>query len=229
MQNHNEELIKQVVKDVLIRLKVQKNGEEMPEETKKDAGRVLYCNYSNRHCHVSREALDALYGEDCQLTKFKDLMQPGEFAAREKITIVGPGGVSLPVRILGPVRSETQVEISRGDAVTLGIENVPVRESGNIKGSPGAVLVGPKGAYNLKEGVILAWRHIHLTPEDAEYFGVKDRELVKVRVDSPERSVVFEKVVARVKSSYALEMHIDVDEANAAGIGQMTPVTIIKG
>jgi putative phosphotransacetylase len=227
-EKYNEELIKQVVRDVLDRIQSGKNTEPKEGVRSEHGKKVLYCNYSNRHCHVSREALDAMFGAGYELTKFKDLMQHGEFASNEIISIVGPQGAVLPVRILGPVRKSTQVEISRGDAFALGINNVPVRESGNIAGSPGAVLVGPKGAYNLKEGVILAWRHIHMTPSDAEYFGVKDKDMLRVRVGTPERSLIFEKVIARVKDTYALEMHIDVDEANAAGVGQMTPATIIK-
>jgi len=217
-----EEIIKSVVQQVLNRIEMEsKKRESLP-------GRVLYCNYSNRHCHVSREDLDMLYGKGYSLTKFKDLIQPGEFASKEMLTIVGPGGDTLPIRILGPIRGVTQVEISRSDSFSLKIKDVPVRESGNIKGTPGCVLVGPKGAVTLKEGVIIAWRHIHFTPEDAEYFGVKDKDMLKVRLESPERSLVFEQVLARVKPSYSLEMHIDVDEANAGCLGQRTPATIIK-
>jgi propanediol utilization protein len=240
MEHNNEELIKQIVKDVLDKLHAGKNeaGNDLSQselnknyeigKLDKHRKKVVYCNYSNRHCHVSQEVLDALFGEGYKLSKFKDLMQPGEFAAKEVISIAGPQGTVLPVRILGPVRKSTQVEISRGDAFTLGIKNVPVRESGNTKGSPGAVLIGPEGAYNLKEGVIIAWRHIHMTPQDAEYFGVKDKDMLKIKIDSPERSLIFDRVIARVKDTYALEMHIDIDEANAAGVGQMTPVCIIK-
>lgn len=222
-----EEIIRQVVKEVLERLR--QSGPQKEDMVKINSNqRILYCNYSGRHCHVSREALDALYGKGYELTKFKDLIQPGEFASNEFVTIVGRQGESLPCRILGPIRPKTQVEISRADSFVLKIKNVPVRESGNVEGSPGAVLTGPKGAYNLVEGVIIAWRHIHFTPEDAEYFGVADKQTVRVRVESPQRSLVFDNVIARVKSTYALEMHVDVDEANAAGIGQMTPAAIIK-
>ncbi|MFP4497234.1 MAG: phosphate propanoyltransferase [Vulcanimicrobiota bacterium] len=190
--------------------------------------RVLYCNYSNRHCHVSKEALEALFGLSFELTKLKDLIQPGEYASEQVITMVGPRGDTLPVRILGPVRSKTQVEISRTDSFALHIKNVPIRESGDVAGSPGVVLVGPKGAYNLAEGVIIAKRHIHMTTDDAFYFGVENKQVVKVKVDSPDRSLIFDDVIVRVKDSYALEMHIDNDEANAAGIGNMTPVKILK-
>lgn len=219
-----EEIVKRIVREVLE--KIEKEGKEMTQgET---SGRVIYCNYSNRHCHISREDLDVVYGRGYELTKMKDLCQPGEFATNEMLTIVGPTGETLPIRILGPIRGKTQVEISKTDSFALKIKGVPVRESGKVEGTPGCVLVGPKGAVTLKEGVIAAMRHVHLTPEDAEYFGVKDSELIKVRLESPDRSLVFDKVVARVKSSYALEMHIDVDEANAAGVGQNTPAYIVK-
>lgn len=224
-----EAIIKKVVQEVMARLDKEMGEKEsinMSSLNNKD--KVIYCNYSNRHCHISREHLDELFGPGYQLTKMKDLIQPGEFASKEVITIAGPKGNTLPVRILGPVRKNTQVEISRTDSFALKIKNVPVRGSGKIENTPGAVLIGPKGAAILKKGVIVAQRHIHFTPQDAEYFGVKDKEMLKVRVDSPDRSLVFDQVLARVKSSYALEMHIDVDEANAAGVGQMTPVTIVK-
>ncbi len=224
-----EEIIKQIVAEVLEKIQKEQNT-PLPTSKKSQEvkERIIYCNYSNRHCHLSREAVDALFGEGYQLKVYKNLMQPGEFAAEEIITIVGPKGDTLPLRVLGPIRSKTQVEISRTDSYTLKMPYVPVRESGNLEGTPGAVLVGPKGAYNLKEGVIVAKRHIHFTPEDAEYFGVKDKQILQVKIDSPDRSLIFGDVVARVKPNYALEMHIDVDEANAAGIGNMTPVTIIK-
>ena len=209
-----------------------KGKEGISMHGKSDSGmseRVITCNYSGKHCHISREDLDALYGKGFELTKMKDLIQPGEFATNEFITMVGPTGETLKVRILGPVRKRTQVEISRTDSFAIKIKKVPVRESGDVAGSPGCVLVGPKGATTLKEGVIVAMRHIHFTPEDAEYFGVKDKELLKVRLESPNRrSLIFDDVVARVKSSYALEMHIDVDEANAAGVGQGASAVIIK-
>lgn len=222
-----EEMVKQIVREVLDRL--GRGVKEMNEaKTPQLSGRVIHCNYSNRHAHVSREDLNILFGENYQLTKFKDLIQPGEFAANEIITMAGPTGAVLPVRILGPVRSVTQVEISRSDSFALKIKNVPVRESGHIDGTPGCVLIGPQGAVTLKQGVIAAMRHIHFTPEDASYFGVKDKDLLRVKLDTPKRPLVFEKVLARVKDTYALEMHIDVDEANAADAGQMTPAFIIK-
>lgn len=223
-----EEIVKQIVKEVLKKINRENKSVEIEDTTINKKERILYCNYSNRHCHISREHLDILYGEGYQLTKLKDLIQHGEFASNEVLTMVGPKGVAFPIRILGPVRSKTQVEISRTDSFKIKIKRVPVRQSGNIAGTPGCVLVGPNGAVTLKEGVVVAMRHVHFTPDDADYFDVKDGEMLKVRLESPDRTTIFEKVVARVKSSYALEMHIDVDEANAAGVGQMTPAEIIK-
>jgi putative phosphotransacetylase len=222
-----EEIIRRIVTEVMDRINLEtKEGQKVMKSDK--AGKTIYCNYSNRHCHISRKDLDVLYGQGYELTKFKDLIQPGEFASNEMLTMVGPTGETLPIRILGPIRAFTQVEISRSDSFAIKIKGVPVRESGKIEGTPGCVLVGPKGAITLKEGVIVAMRHIHFTPDDAECFGVKDCDLLKVRLESPDRSLVFDKVLARVKPSYALEMHIDVDEANAAGVGQMTPAFIVK-
>jgi len=223
-----EEIVKQIVREVLSKINKGNKSEKPETNTINKQKRILYCNYSNRHCHISREHLDILYGEGYQLTKLKDLIQPGEFASKEFLTMVGPTGATLPIRILGPVRSKTQVEISKTDSFAIKIKGVPIRQSGKTEGSPGCVLVGPKGAVTLKEGVIVAMRHVHFTPDDAEYFNVKDGEMLKIRLESPQRTTIFEKVIARVKPTYALEMHIDVDEANAAGVGQMTPAQIIK-
>lgn len=171
---------------------------------------------SNRHLHISKEHLEILFGAGHELTKMKDLSQPGQYACEEKLDIVGPKSTIKGIRILGPVRPETQIEISVFDARTLGLE-AAVRASGNIKGTPGCTLVGPKGQVELKEGVIVASRHIHMHTDDAEKFGLKDRDIVKVRVGA-ERAVVFENVVVRVHPEYALDMHIDIEEGNAAGI-----------
>lgn len=225
-----EKIIGKIVSEVMKRLKESgvDTGDVKKLNSSGEEKRVIYCNYSNRHVHLSAEASRALFGPGYQLQVLKKLKQPGEFAAKEVLTIVGPKGDTLPIRVLGPIRKKTQVEISRTDSFFLKIKNVPVRESGNIEGTPGAVLVGPAGAYTMQEGVIVAKRHIHFTPDDAEYFGVKNKQLLKVRVESAQRSLIFDDVVARVKPTYALEMHVDTDEANAANIGQMTPVTILK-
>jgi len=173
-------------------------------------------NMSNRHIHVTREHLDILFGKGYELTKTKDLSQPGQFACEEKVDIVGPKNTLKGVRILGPIRPATQVEISMFDARTMGVEGV-VRPSGKIDGTPGCIIIGPKGQVEIKEGVIVAARHIHMHPRDGEKFGLKDRDVVKVRVGD-ERAVVFENVVVRVHPDFALDMHIDIEEGNAAGI-----------
>ncbi len=170
---------------------------------------------SARHIHLSREAVEVLYGAGAELTVKKMLSQPGQFAtANEKITLVGPRG-NLSVSVLGPERNATQVELSYSDARTLGLSNVPVRESGDVKGTPGLKLVGPAGEIEIAEGVIIAKRHIHMTPADAEAFGVNDKQIVKVRMNTA-RPLIFDDVVVRVHPTYALAMHIDTDECNAA-------------
>ena len=181
---------------------------------------------SARHIHVSREALDILFGEGYELTPKKDLSQPGQFACEERVTVVGPKKELAGVSILGPVRPKTQVELSLTDARSIGI-SAPVRESGDVKGSAGCKLVGPKGEVELTEGVIAAKRHIHMTPEDAEAFGVKDTQVVKVEVESNGRSLIFGDVIVRVSPKYALAMHIDTDESNAAGMAPGTMGEVI--
>ena len=169
---------------------------------------------SARHLHVTREDLDTLFGKGYQLTNKKDLSQPGQFATNEKVTVVGPKG-QLAMSILGPERPETQIEVSFTDARALGLVP-PIRESGDIKGSCPCKLVGPAGEVELEQGVIVAKRHIHMTPADAENFGVKNGEIVWVKVDTDGRSTVFGDTVVRVSEKYALAMHIDTDESNAA-------------
>lgn len=181
---------------------------------------------SNRHLHVSKEHLEILFGAGHELTKMKDLSQPGQFACDEKVDLVGPKSTIKGVRILGPVRPETQIEVSVFDARTLGIDAV-VRASGNTNGTPGCTIVGPKGQVTIDKGVIVAARHIHMHTDDAPKFGVKDKDLVKVRVGK-DRAVVFENVVIRVHPEYALDMHIDIEEGNAAGIQNGEQGEIIK-
>ena len=170
---------------------------------------------SARHLHVSEEALEVLFGKGYQLTNKKNLSQPGQFACEEKVVVVGPKG-SLKMSILGPTRNATQVEISLTDARTIGVK-APIRESGDIAGSAGCKLVNPDtGAeYEISEGVIVAKRHIHITPEAAAEMGVADKEIVSVKIES-ERTTVYGDVVIRVSDKFATAMHIDTDEANAA-------------
>lgn len=170
---------------------------------------------SARHIHVSRADLDTLFGEGYELTKKKDLSQPGQYACEERVQVIGPKGTFPGVSILGPVRPETQLELSAGDARSIGVK-APIRESGDIKGSGGCKLVGPKGEVEIAEGVIVAKRHIHMTPEDAEKYGLTDKQIVCVKAESDGRSLIFGDVVVRVNPAYALAMHIDTDESNAA-------------
>ncbi len=182
---------------------------------------------SARHVHVTKEHLEILFGEGYELTKKKDLSQPGQFACNERVAVIGTKGQFPAVSILGPVRSATQVEISASDARTLGV-SAPVRESGDVAGSAPCKLVGPKGEVEISEGVIVAKRHIHMTPADAENFGVKDKDIVSVKIDSPERSLIFGDVVVRVSDKFALAMHIDTDESNAVLAPAGAMGTIVK-
>lgn len=174
---------------------------------------------SARHVHVTEETLEILFGKGYQLTKKKDLSQPGQFACEERVQVIGPKNSFPAVSILGPTRPADQVELSASDARSIGAA-APVRESGDIAGSGACKLVGPKGEVELKEGVIVAKRHIHMTPEDAENYGVKDKQVVSVKIDSPERSLVFGDVVVRVSPKFKLAMHIDTDESNAVMAGR---------
>ncbi len=172
---------------------------------------------SARHVHVSAEHLEILFGKGATLTHKKDLSQPGQFACEERVTIVGPKK-SLPnVSILGPVRPATQVELSATDARSIGIANAPIRESGDVAGSAGCKIVGPCGEIEIEEGVIVAKRHIHLTPADAEELGVTDKQVVWVKIDTDGRKAVLGDVVCRVHPNFARAMHIDTDESNAVG------------
>jgi len=171
---------------------------------------------SARHVHLTQEDLETLFGEGAELHYKKELSQPGQYACEERVDVVGPKRTFNSVIILGPVRPATQVEVALTDARMLGIE-VPIRESGVLAGSAVCKLVGPAGEVALKEGVIAAKRHIHTTPEDAAAMGVQDKEIVSVRIDTPERSMIMGDVVVRISPSFRTAMHIDTDEGNAAG------------
>lgn len=177
---------------------------------------------SARHLHVTAEDLAILFGEGAVLSNKKDLVQPGQFATNERVNVVGPRGEIKGVSILGPCRPATQVEISLTDARTLGI-TPPVRESGDTKGSAPCKLVGPCGEVELSEGVIVAKRHIHATPADAAELSVNDKDVVWVKVQTEDRTTIFGDVVVRVSDKFALEMHVDTDESNAAHfVGEVT-------
>jgi putative phosphotransacetylase len=171
---------------------------------------------SARHIHLSRDHIDILFGKGYELTVLKDLSQPGQFAANETVSVQGPKGRMDKIRILGPARSLTQLEISRTDSFPLGVQP-PVRESGKIEGTPGIRVFGPAGDVELDRGVIIAARHIHFHTSDAEKWGIRDKQLLKVKTNG-DRPVIFEDVLARVSDNYALDFHIDTDEGNAAGV-----------
>lgn len=179
---------------------------------------------SNRHVHLSQEHIEILFGEGYELKKFKDLGQPGQYAAEEKIDVVGPKG-KLTMRVLGPARNASQVEISLTDGFAVGVVP-PVRNSGATVDSPGAKLVGPKGEVEMSEGIIAAARHIHMHTDDAAKFGIEDKDLVQVKIDG-ERGLIFSNVLCRVNPSYALEFHVDIDEGNAAGLKNNMMVEVI--
>lgn len=183
---------------------------------------------SARHIHLSKEDLETLFGKGYELTVKKALSQPGQFACEERVTVAGPKRELAGVSILGPVRSATQVELSLTDARSIGV-SAPVRESGDIENSGSCKLIGPKGEIEIEKGVIAAKRHIHATPEDAEKMGLTDKQIVSVEIPTSNgRNLTFGDVVVRVSPSYALAMHIDTDEANAAGMAPNTMGTIIK-
>ena len=170
---------------------------------------------SARHMHVSEEDLKVLFGANSALTNKKELSQPGQFACEERVEVIGPRG-SLKMTILGPTRPETQVEVSMTDARTLGI-TAPIRESGDLNGSAACTIKGPAGEIKVDKGVIIAKRHIHMMPADAEKAGVEDKQIVSVELNYNGRKTVYGDVVCRVSPSYALAMHVDTDESNAAG------------
>ena len=212
--NITPELIEKIVKQVVANTEVS-NDMSVP------------IGISNRHIHLSREHVDILFGKGYQLQKLKDLSQPGQFACKETLTIIGPSMRSIEgVRVLGPERSSTQVEISRTDSFQLKVKP-PVRESGKISGSAPMTIIGPRGVVTIDEGCIIANRHIHMSLEDGQRFGVKDCDYVTVDLLG-ERKSRFYDVQIRVHKDFRLEMHIDTDDANAAGVKNGDKVTIHK-
>lgn len=182
---------------------------------------------SARHVHVTQKDLETLFGEGYELHIKKMLSQPGQYASEERVEVVGPKKSLTGVSILGPVRKASQVELSMTDARSIGV-SAPIRESGDLTGSAPCKIIGPKGEVELSEGVIVAKRHIHMTPADAAEFDVKDKDIVSVKVDTQGRSLVFGDVVVRVSENYALAMHIDTDESNAACCGRDTMGEIVR-
>lgn len=181
------------------------------------AAQTIPVAISARHVHLTADNIDRLFGPGHPLHTRKALSQPGEFAAEETVTLVGPRGSIPKVRVVGPAREDDQVEISRTDEMILGLD-APVRVSGDLKATPGITLLGPAGQVTLTHGVVLAQRHVHMSPTDAQRLGVKNGQIVQVLIHSPHRSLIFGDVVVRVSAHYALELHLDTDEGNAAGV-----------
>lgn len=187
----------------------------------------LVVNISARHCHLTEEAVEVLFGPGHKLTPMKWLYQEGQYAAKETVTLVGPRSrVISNLRILGPCRSLNQVELAFTDAIALGFK-IPVRASGDITGTPGCMLMGPNGFFEMEEGVIRAAPHAHLSPEDADYYGVKAGDMMKLRIGG-DLGMTFDRMLARVDPSFKLEVHIDTDEGNACGLGPDTPVELLR-
>ena len=182
---------------------------------------------SARHVHLNQESLEILFGKDFELTRKKDLSQPGQFLSNEKVEIVGSRSAMKNVSILGPLREEVQVEISKTDARALGID-VCIRESGDLLGTSGCKIIGPAGEIEIFSGVIVAKRHIHLSPEDAQKFNLEDKQIVSVKIESEERSLIFSDVVCRVSEKFSTAVHIDTDEANAANVNCTAEGFLIK-
>ena len=187
---------------------------------------IIPVGISNRHIHLSQADQDRLFGEGYQMTKIKELSQPGQYACKETVTICGPKGAIENVRILGPVRGKTQIEILAGDCFKLGAVS-PSRLSGDLQGTPGIAVIGPKGSVQTSEGLIVAQRHIHMTPQDAEQIGVIDGQTVAIQIDGP-RGGTYGNVAVRANGASALECHIDTEEANAMNVNSLSKIKIIK-
>jgi putative phosphotransacetylase len=189
---------------------------------------VLLVNSSARHMHISPENLETLFGKGAELTVHKWLYQEGQFASQQTVTMIGPRKRIIPnLRILGPCRNLTQVELSLTDSISLGI-NIPVRASGDIKDTPGCYIMGPKGMIEMKNGVIRAWRHAHMSPADAAFYGVKHLDKVTLKVTAKDCTTRFDDVLVRVDPSFKLEVHIDTDEANACNLDHADKVELFK-
>jgi putative phosphotransacetylase len=203
----------------------QRLGKPLPRTA--GAPNPLVVNVSARHCHLTQEAVEALFGKGHQLTVHKWLYQEGQFAAKETLTLIGPRSrVISNLRILGPCRNLNQVELAYTDGIALGFE-LPLRISGNIKGTLGGMLMGPAGFFEMSEGIIRALRHVHMSPQDAEYYGVKAGDAMKLKIGGP-CGITLDKMLARVDPSFKLEVHIDTDEGNACNLQPETPCELVK-
>lgn len=224
----NRETIEAIIRKVL----VEKLADGSPTASQAPAAPLgrnpLVVSISARHIHLTDADVETLFGKGKTLTKMKDLYQDGFFAANETVMLIGPRKRMLPsVRILGPTRKESQVELSFTDAISLGLDP-PVRESGKLQGTPGCVLVGPAGVVDLKYGVIRAERHVHMGPADAAYYGVKDKDRMRLRVEAGGCTTTLENVLVRVGEGIKLEVHLDTDEGNAVDLEHATKIELIK-
>lgn len=200
----DEKLLKEILED----LKLRQERSSLP----------VPVGVSNRHVHLTKEDFKTLFGAECDDTQFKPVKQPGQYACNERVTVEGPKGVIKDVRMIGPYRKYSQVEVSLGDARRLGVEP-PIRDSGKLENSPGIKLVGPKGSVTIKQGVILSKRHIHFNVQEGARYKVKDGQEVRVLCGrGTDRETIFERVLCRVGDAYSLELHLDMEEANAAGL-----------
>lgn len=212
-------LVEQIVRQVAL---------EYLGRNKEQAGPVLTVHASARHMHICREHMDILFGHGSELTFDRHLFQAGNFAAKETVTLIGPRSRLISnLRILGPMRKQSQVELAFTDAISLGFDDVPVRLSGNIEGTPGAVIMGPKGVVELKEGVIRAAIHVHMSPAEADYFGVKQGDRMKLRIGG-ESGLTFNNVHVRIDPTSKLNIHMDTDEANACGLHLTKDIELLK-
>ncbi len=220
-QNIHRAVVEHLVRQAVY----QRLGKQLPRTA--TAPNPLVVNISARHCHLTPEAVEVLFGKGHQLTPLKALYQEGQFAAKETVTLIGPRSrVISNLRILGPCRTLNQVELAYTDAIALGFD-IPLRLSGNIVGTPGCMLMGPAGFFEMSQGVIRALRHVHMHPDDAKFYGVKNGEEMKLKIGGP-CGVAFDKLLARVDPSFKLEVHIDTDEGNACNLQPNTPCELIR-
>lgn len=214
-----------VVEHMVRQLVYERMGKPLPRVA--SAPNPLVVNISARHCHLTPEAVEVLFGKGHQLQVHKWLYQDGQFAAKETVTLIGPRSrVISNLRILGPCRNLNQVELAYTDSISLGFE-IPLRSSGNIKGTPGCMLMGPAGFFEMKDGVIRALRHVHMHPDDAAFYGVKAGDSMKLRIGGP-CAITLDQLLCRVDPSFKLEVHIDTDEGNACNLQPNTPCELLK-
>lgn len=225
MAEQNSVAPRSVVEHLVRQVVYQRLGKALPKTA--TGPNPLLVNVSARHCHLTPEAVEALFGKGHQLQVHKWLYQEGQFAAKETVTLIGPRSrVISNLRILGPCRTLNQVELAYTDAIALGFD-IPLRASGNIKGTPGCMLMGPAGFFEMPDGVIRALRHVHMHPDDATFYGVKAGDDMKLKIDGP-CALSLDKMLVRVDKSFKLEVHIDTDEGNACNLQADTPCTLIK-